>query len=395
MDDLPQELVDAIVVHVAGDDDQESLKACSLTSSAFRDPSQRALWRQITINPSTPTITQLPASFPSVSVDTAVRKLDETPHIARCVNTLLLPMGHAEEWLPERMAMLQRILEQLDGVTTVTIGGKYSHPGVLRLILAFCSRCPNGHLQNLTLATQVPHSFVLHLFSCAKNLFISRSYITPDNETGLPRDDVPPSILTDLTLSIYPTFYEFLALPESLARFPALERLSFALHHDRPTIMARACAHTLQRLDLNCTRMSLAVYGSESSVVFPPDMPSLRAVKFLLPGADLRRMTWLPATLSALLAHTNTPQLASIELRVSSASVPLPWRTTVTVSEELLPHLDGLLVHHVARPAVLWHLGTGVAREDLRVGFEAFEQCVRQGMPRAEEDGRLPVEPGA
>ncbi|KAJ7052210.1 hypothetical protein C8F01DRAFT_1171298 [Mycena amicta] len=389
--DLPQELVEAIVSEVA-DNDKESLKAFSLTASAFRGPSQRALWHRlnISIGASADSIPRLQPIQGFVSVSNVIRKLDETPFIARCVRTLALngaSGSSSEKWVVEQIAMLQRILERLDGVTTVNLFGMDASLAVLQILPAFCARCPNGHLQNLALARvrNIPPAIIFRIFSCTKRLFISSCDVASQAETLLP-GTIPPSILTDLSLTKSSRVSALLALPASLLHLPVLESLQFILSLEPQSILCRACARTLQRLDLICFGMSDTEHGS--TVTFPPDMPSLRAVKFSVAFTDLRSATWLPNTLSALLADTRAPQLVSIEL-----NVVLSFRLPPPIREELLPHLDGLLVQHPARPVVLWTLGAPAIhwQHGLRLEVDHLEQQVRSGMPRADAEGRFRI----
>ncbi|KAJ7052206.1 hypothetical protein C8F01DRAFT_1171290 [Mycena amicta] len=306
-------------------------------------------------------------------------------------------MDEDDVWAKKQMATLERILERLDGVTSVSIFGTHVAPDMFQLLLAFCSRCPNGHVQDLNLngIIDIPLTVLLQIFSCTRRLVIDHGDVAAEGETALPSDNNPPSILTDLLLmGTYSDFDAFLALPRSLPHFPALERLCFPLAPDTQTILCHACAQTLQWLDVECDDMS----DEESiSVVFPPDMPSLRAMTFYLAFEAQSSTTWLPNTLSALLADTRAPQLASIEFSAACMSAaPAPWGSItpeallLTLREAWLPHLDGLLARHPARPAVRWTLRILMTDQKTRAEFiESLAQRVRRGMPKANEAGRL------
>ncbi|KAJ7479058.1 hypothetical protein FB451DRAFT_1240506 [Mycena latifolia] len=99
---VPQELIDAIVNEV---EDAKALKACSLTASAFREPSQRMLIHSLTLSRH--------ASRPSANAWCA--RLTESPRIARYITTVTIYLSF-EDTKPPAVHTLQTIFARLMNV---------------------------------------------------------------------------------------------------------------------------------------------------------------------------------------------------------------------------------------------------------------------------------------
>lgn len=102
MSDVPQELIDAIVEHVP----DSSLVACSLTATTFVAPSQRRLFRWISLS-------GMPA------YERMAHSLASSPHLGKYVRHLAL---HIQE-LPKDYAPLKAILPLFSEIERLSIGG--------------------------------------------------------------------------------------------------------------------------------------------------------------------------------------------------------------------------------------------------------------------------------
>ncbi|KAJ7052214.1 hypothetical protein C8F01DRAFT_1171317 [Mycena amicta] len=402
MDTMPQELIDVVVDLVAEGQDHETLKACCLTASALRVPSQRALFRRLNVEgPDGPGATVgLPKVHRGVSSYQVARKLDESPHIAPYVAELLLAV-RTNLYTEEDLEILGRILGRLTRVTTLNLVGQTPPMAVFEAILRFCAACPDGSLQTLTLGPMkdIPAKFLFQALSCTGQLSVSSCTLAAAETSNAPLGDTRLSTIKRLVVRRSPSVHLFLMTPDVLPQLSALEMLSTSLRWDPHQALYSASAQTIQRLVFHTFGSFVGNNGPEihiepaafdANITFPSDLPALRSITFIVSSNQLRS-GWFRRTLSALLGTSRTPQLRWIELHVS---YPQLGRTTTAatnspmVNEELLGHLDALWAGHPARlqQTVVWILVEKLLDDE---GFNRFEESVRMGMPRAEEAGCL------
>ncbi|KAJ6503567.1 hypothetical protein C8R45DRAFT_1091342 [Mycena sanguinolenta] len=105
---LPQELVDAMVAMVP---DEESLRACALTAASFADPSQRRIFRSMTIREERHTQT---GAFKRIA-----DILTHSPHLSHHVRSLSLVL----KWVPDNWPPLESILSTTTRVERLAIQG--------------------------------------------------------------------------------------------------------------------------------------------------------------------------------------------------------------------------------------------------------------------------------
>ncbi|KAJ7028316.1 hypothetical protein C8F04DRAFT_1266034 [Mycena alexandri] len=109
MMDLPQELIDAILGDVVGN---ENLEACALTARVFLAPSQRRLFRRMCLR--WDSSSRVASAFPR-----ALSFLQENPHLALYFRDLTfdLPKSHADQ------STLEAVLRMLGNLERVAING--------------------------------------------------------------------------------------------------------------------------------------------------------------------------------------------------------------------------------------------------------------------------------
>ncbi|KAF8215691.1 hypothetical protein K438DRAFT_606564 [Mycena galopus ATCC 62051] len=117
---IPPELIGLIVAEI---DDSLSLKACALTATIFREPSQRILLRSFSLTTIADLqFTRAKSDFTRMSSDFAgvSTLLEQSPHVAAYI-TLLEVAIHA--WDTSVIEALPRIFSKLMNVRQCTIGG--------------------------------------------------------------------------------------------------------------------------------------------------------------------------------------------------------------------------------------------------------------------------------
>ncbi|KAJ7159644.1 hypothetical protein C8R46DRAFT_372536 [Mycena filopes] len=352
VNELPQELVDTIISMVH---DTRSLKACAMTSRAFRPRSQRLLMRSMSLKPA--------ASSGGPRVFTfaeACAVLQESPHLVEYIQRLKLFLC-----FPGDFDGLQEVLEQLVNVVSCSIGsGQHAHfewfnlPwGIAPAIAAFLER--QAAELSLERIIALPCSFIL---DSTPSLVIYDAQLTQDI-AGSPL--LAPRTLQSLVLrGRSGSVYSHLSRPELGLH---LTRLSINPQHNPVEAVAliTAVAQTLEHIHL----ASGGLRERDDALMLPP-LPMLRIASGYSAYPSLG-VSGIMRTITSFLA--TSPHLHQIILTLPSRPNRPP--------DEVCAALDGALSAHAAAPGVWWRMKRPRVSEEVRGWF-----------PQAEARGRVRVE---
>ncbi|KAF7347189.1 hypothetical protein MVEN_01473700 [Mycena venus] len=367
---VPQELVDAIVSEI---DDVPSLKACALTGSVFRDPSQRILLRSLSLN----------QDFRGSST-----LLDESPH----VNAYIICLTIRLDWNPSvtDIERFQEILVKLAIVRQCIMSGMgeefrvgYHTPTFPSALLCFLRRQPLQEL-NVLHWYNVPPAVILRFLATAPMVSFFNVYVNEDTEVPTPdaqQSSAKP--LEELIFEINANSVRMLfTQPRFKSHTKALRRLSLVARFDPSNSLIFDTADTLQhiRLDLG---------GFTAGVLPLPPLPLLRSAEFLL-LFYVNPTPWFSdlilATLSASPLLTNIV-ISFFPLRNDRSGVP-----GALLDATLLATLDAALVAHPARPTIRWRLDFMPDFHEPTGAESLFVAGVQSGMPKAHKEKRLTFE---
>ncbi|KAJ7509473.1 hypothetical protein B0H11DRAFT_1959755 [Mycena galericulata] len=362
MPNIPQELIDIILHQV---EDVESLKACSLVSSALLPPSQRILLHSLTLT----------AGWGEKSNFSAV------PHVAAYITRLTIR-------LPSNASDVQNLRQALGKLTTVRrciveidpILPWSDHPPELTSVLLDFFACQ--HLRELHLhgGDKIPRNTFLQFLLAAPGVFFLYCSVDPKLRDPL----VPPPLclsgLQRLSLGQNTdSIGAFLTRPQLQPLTAALRVLSIRDNYKANARLIFNCTRTLEHICFNGT-------GFEWDQTVLPHLPALRSVAFVHTFDD-HASPWFLETITALLTPDSTPRLAEITIRYSRTySQPLRY----IVNAGLMGILNRGLTLHSAAPRIRWRLDF---RDDAARRFADFTEIVRRGMPEMHSRGRVVFEP--
>ncbi|KAF7347161.1 hypothetical protein MVEN_01470600 [Mycena venus] len=364
---LPQELVDAIVYEL---DDVDSLKACTLAGSMFRETSQRILLRSIT----------LPQNLKE-----AHTCLEESPHVASYITLLIVRLPPASD-----IASLQQILQvaTLMNVRKCVLHrmhdgfrASYHTPALTATLLDFLARQPLHEL-HLSIATVVPPTVVLRLLSMAPCISFYRVSVEKDGGTSLDTFRSPPNTpkLEDLVVETgADDVHKLLALPQSKSCTSTLRRFSvYSLDYLNPSVqLICAAASTLEHIQLHIR-----------VPILPPALPLLRSAKFFV-IMDRQPAHWLDFVSATV---STSPLLTDIALSFTPISKET-WKDGHTRFFDRTPlaPLDTALAAHPARPTIRWRVDFHHENDSADI-FAEFTTTVENAMPKMREEKRLVLE---
>ncbi|KAJ7486588.1 hypothetical protein FB451DRAFT_1553874 [Mycena latifolia] len=381
---IPQELVEAIMGEV---DDYESLKSCSLVASTFCEPSQRILFRSLTLDSGDPDHRRRedPSNYREVC-----GLLTESPHIGPYKNfTIRLPS--------DRRALAgidTQVLAKLKRVRHCTITISFIcciswtglHPELSSALFAFisgqkfCSLTVRG-LDN------IPDAVLLSLITAAPRLWFNSIHVYEDSDTHsnhliLPSSINSPSIdrliLSDTTDNVC-TFFQ------SAAHRTKLSWLSVPLEiHLR---WLPEAASTLEHFRLECFLTASKTSFRVGSFHFPT-FSSLRSFEIAMSFyfRNYRPHRWWLDAVSQILLSANPSTFETIIISyVNDGTFPLISPSPDPVYDPLLMELEQLLLAHPAAPCLQWW----IAEEDGKTDFTGLDIVVREKMPRLHAAGRV------
>ncbi|KAJ6494046.1 hypothetical protein C8R47DRAFT_1118183 [Mycena vitilis] len=285
MADVPQELIDKIVEQVS----EDSLRACSLTATAFVTSSQRRLFRWMSLR-------DLPA------YQRTGRLLAASPHLGKYIRFLALGIHQ----LPRDYELLKDILALLPEIERLSIEG-HSVADITRnqsLVDLFAR--PTIRALGLSCVVNVPSSLILRAFSSFEEVLLSSITLAKVEEGEATVTGGLPSPDTIWNLGVlgeempegkdeYSLLF-FLLHPARIGMLQNLRRLSVVM----PPVPQRALA--------GFTSLLVACSGTleylELELEAPPAyLPSLPAMKSLELWFDVG-LTTTPDTLLSIVADT-------------------------------------------------------------------------------------------
>ncbi|KAJ7264217.1 hypothetical protein C8J57DRAFT_413313 [Mycena rebaudengoi] len=259
MVNLPQELIETIVDDLHARHGKYSLSACALASRAFLVPSQRCLFRSISLKKMPRARTQRVGRSDSVLVG-AVNIFTASPRLAPYVRNLSINITnlvaiHAS--LTSLLPLLPNVDEfQLDAARIAWT----SLPPTLTSSLSDFFRQPSLRCLALVSLRDLSSSLVLRWISSFRMLSLTNVTILRD--TGAPSityDDKPAATahLDHLILGWPngPTVTQFVLHPSTIVHLQQLRRLSLHMHSDGTVRgfekLLLHCAQSLRELELN------------------------------------------------------------------------------------------------------------------------------------------------
>ncbi|KAJ6457835.1 hypothetical protein C8R47DRAFT_168307 [Mycena vitilis] len=308
MADLPQELINAIVDEV---DDENDLPSCSLAARAFVDPSQRRMFRGLSLR----------WDLGWDSLDRALAFLRHSPHLAPHFRevTLDVPMD------AKNQGTLEAILRMLGNIEHLVIEGRgviwQQLSPALALAIHNLSIIPSLQRLHVFRIGDIPSSLVLQAASSVRVL----SLYSVDVRSGQRPWDIGPLRLQSLSLPFWPSAPLLLRCCQSLLAARTLRRLAVYVDVQRHyRILTAASSSHLRHLELEC-RAFLTPLDL-------PHLPSLRtlALSFTVTVLNNGPRVWI---LPDLLGPTITslpavaPDLDTLILTVLiSREKCLPWQ---------------------------------------------------------------------
>ncbi|KAJ6551823.1 hypothetical protein B0H19DRAFT_1378465 [Mycena capillaripes] len=293
MSDVPQELIDAIIKHVP----DSSLVACSLTATAFVAPSQRRLFRWISLS-------GMPA------YERIARSLASSPHLGRYVRHLALHI----QGIPKDYAPLKVILPLFSEIERLSIGGDLQaktnemarNPCLIDLLSV-----PTLRSFALERISYVPYTLISRALSTFEEVLLSSPRIVYDE--GLDGGDSPsPGVLYHFGFhgDVEGEFLEYLLHPSRVGFLQKLGRLSVVIPPIPPRLLTSfaslllGCSPTLKRLELEL----------DAPPLWLPTLPGLTVLELWL---DVE-LTKTPDTLHTILSETmaKVPHLEVLTIAV-------------------------------------------------------------------------------
>ncbi|KAJ6493222.1 hypothetical protein C8R45DRAFT_1136250 [Mycena sanguinolenta] len=378
-DDLPQELVDAILIEV---DDLDSLKACCLVQSRFRVPCQRILLDRITLS--------------GLSIDQlhqenygAVRTLlEESPQVATHIRILKLRL-HIPGMNTDTPAVdadsLQWVLRHLVNVRQFTLHGSY---GLMRwslpwtylpsalseALLDFVSQ-RNLHRLGVRCISALSGEALVILLESTRSLSFWQVTVQQKGVPHSPSSHVP-SIVQDLALHYgCRDLFTMLSYPYFRPYISTLRRVCFNPKDEYVRTIVGPAADTLEHIQFMCNDR----LGWDSPISLPP-LRSLRIIEFTI-SLLYSRLPFLLDTISALLdSHASR----------SFQEIVMTFPAHQRIPKDLMTSLDRALVAHPAGPCIRWRMDFETWNGATL--FTRFENTLKIGLPETHALGRLVVE---
>ncbi|KAJ6551797.1 hypothetical protein B0H19DRAFT_1378444 [Mycena capillaripes] len=275
---VPQELIDAIVKHVP----DSSLAACSLTATAFVAPSQRRLFRWISLS-----------GVPEY--ERIVRSLASSPHLGKYVRHLALHI----QGIPDDYAPLKSILPLFSEIERLSIGGDF-RTGTNEMARNPCliDLLSLPTLRSFALdRVSVSYALISRALSTFEEVLLSTLVIPFDEELEA---GVFPSPGVLFHFSVFGDdegiILRYLLHPSRIGFLHKLERLSVVIPplseqlQSSFTNLLVGCSPTLKNLELEL----------EAPPSWLPTLPGLTGLELWL---DVE-LTKTPATLHSVLSET-------------------------------------------------------------------------------------------
>ncbi|KAJ7244682.1 hypothetical protein C8J57DRAFT_1242673 [Mycena rebaudengoi] len=372
MVNLPQELIETIVDDLHAMHGKYSLPACALASRAFLVPSQRCLFRSISLKKIPRAGKQRVGRSDNVLVG-AVNIFTASPRLAPYVRNLSINITN----LVAIHASLTSLLPLLPNVEKFQLDAARiawtSLPPTLASSLSDFFRQPSLRCLALVSLRDLSSSLVLRWISSFRMLSLTNVTILSD--TGAPSiiyDDKPAATahLDHLILGWPngPTVTQFVLHPSTIVHLQQLRRLSLQMHSDGTVRgfekLLLHCAQSLRELELNLRK-------NHKVSVKLPHLPALRALTLTCQVPQ----PYIPDSLISAIENIPhwMPDLEALTLALHPASghnrdLPSrPWAAADDALTQSLPHLHEVNI---------------VSSAHVRNMFSVLVSEVKTGLPR-------------
>ncbi|KAJ7438403.1 hypothetical protein B0H11DRAFT_591053 [Mycena galericulata] len=381
MDTIPPELIYSIVHEIS---DTETLKACALVASAFREPSQRILLRSVILG----------GDNPCHSYRTVWTILQISAHIASYVRTLLFNLP-TKDSASGQTCSLPELLGKFTNVSQLVISGATQQskwddliPGAADAVFTFIRKPTLEGFHVMDIQELPIDLLALVLSSVTTTSFLSGSVnrqASPLLTSGHPI----PSIMENL---VFLDDFEGLGNIFAGAAFaPCMANLRKLWVRPGPgytsNIVASA-ADNLEEICFDCTDMDATEFDASPLV---DRFPSLRFFSIRLDFDD-RDRPWVVQTLCSILSS----DAQDIAITYDCDNIFEP-RELHTLSSSTMDALNNALRGRPVCPRLSWRLQFFDADDEDAdpdaAGFVMdFTAGVEQGIPIAHERGMLVVE---
>ncbi|KAJ7151859.1 hypothetical protein C8R43DRAFT_1127493 [Mycena crocata] len=368
MPELPQELIDAIIDEVPA----SSLRACSLTATAFVASSQRRIFQW--------------ASLSTIrSYERTEAILATSPHLGKYVRFLAIGITK----IPSNYAPLQAILPALTEIERVSIvgdtraqnGNKIGDNPCLMDLLSL----PSLRGFALHQLLDVPSAIILRALGSFEEVLLSHLSIAAD-EAPDSEELPPPGDLWHLSLlaDAYEATIPFALCPKNQAFFDQLARLSLPFSRIPEDLLPNffqlltSCSRTLEHLDI------------ELEAPFTDPLPALPALWFLELWIDIDTVH-SPGALASILSYTyaSMPNLEVLTLSISDRPAGRHrhhWNLLLPDDPQPWTDVDSLLLDMRALCEVYVELRYFHSEPARYAGFVPY---IKAKLPRAKEEGLL------
>ncbi|KAJ7914645.1 hypothetical protein B0H13DRAFT_1872768 [Mycena leptocephala] len=380
MVEFAQELIDEIVDKIARTDswydrrDQTTLRACALAARTFLAPSQRHLFRSLTLS----------------LVTLGATRFTEHPHLASYVRDLHIQIDDTHTF----MIGLAALLPLINRVERLAI--RYwkwdKAPIDLRTALAGLMSLPSLRCLGLSLC-DVPASLIRHALASYQEVVLEHVNLSNDDQFSALAISPPfQPTLHHLVLddSREDNALHSLVLSDQIA--PSLANLQ---HLGLGVLaggslgvleqLARKCSGSIQHLVINLGSMSLITLSTGRANAYAeqhhdpislPDMPSLRFLTFKTSPKQL----WVSYSVFSATVNLPTcmPHIEAMNIVIDAYPEHLPNDSHRSDVDGALENLGRLRKAHFT---VVCNAGSWL--------FERFEEDIRKKLPRASDAGIL------
>ncbi|KAJ7438382.1 hypothetical protein B0H11DRAFT_2104923 [Mycena galericulata] len=361
MDTIPQELIDTIVHQVS---DTETLKACSLVASAFREPSQRILLRIMMLG--------------AHNCETILAVVRESPRVASYIRTLkfILP----EEDVSSKVDCLTELLAKFTRVSQLTVSGHDGPwegvaPGITDAVSKLIRE---QRLEGLYIMyiRDLPVDLLALIFSTVSTFCLDFGSIS-SGQTSTPPIAVPivPTLENLLLFPDYDSNNTVLLTPTFAPCLVNLQKLWVPPNLEYGIALIAAAAPKLEEVCFDCHDLDITNMNAPPL----PTFPRLRFVSFFMNSLHCDT-PWFVETVCSLLTSPAEEMIITITYSPTAVVTALSAATMNSLNSMFHPK-------HPTVPRIRWCIDSSHNGH-----LEDFTAVVKQGIPLANERGKQSVE---
>ncbi|KAJ7478343.1 hypothetical protein FB451DRAFT_1557037 [Mycena latifolia] len=372
MVELVQDLIDTIIDELAAKKwfepkDYATLTACSLTARALVAPSQRHLFRSLTLSAAT-------------LAERDWRVLIDSPHLASYVRDLHIDMGFWATSLTA-YAPLASLSPLLSGVSRLAVySGRWMHPDVpdnFRAAGVSLFSLPSLRCVGLAFCDDVPASFIRHALVSYEEVSVNHISILSDSEVfpchGMAGNSLPSSSLNHLAIAAY-----------NRERADPLGELLFGngivssweqVRHLELSLPLNGSLGAFASIPLECSNIQHLTIDFDRRHDDPITLPKLPQLRILTLKAEVRKLR-VPYSVFTSIASLPTSMPA-----VEVLNVHIRAEFEEPRDHYHRPDVDEALKNLPALKEV--HFRVAVYRQD------HFEPCTRRKLPLANDANLL------